>query len=185
MDYQDLFWSELDRQDLLCGLCGGLLIQPPLRIRVTIIHYPGIDETKQFSDKCYCTSISNLTGVWLWNKLRARVGESNLKMITFLRHMCSIDPPVWEEVWQTYWDGVQSPAEIRNRQLGLSSIILSFGKHAQPFPFTSHIQPQSHRALAHTRTHTPYATRPHAEHTHYTDIVSWQLVIMIDVMVTS
>lgn len=51
MDYQDLFWSELDRQDLLYGLCGRLFTQPPLRIRVTIIHYPEIDETKQFSDK--------------------------------------------------------------------------------------------------------------------------------------
>lgn len=65
MDYRALFWSELDCQDLQYRLCGGRLIQPPLRIRVTIIHYPEIDETEQFADKCYCTSIPNLTGVWL------------------------------------------------------------------------------------------------------------------------
>lgn len=47
--------------------------------------------------------------------------------------MCSIDPPVWEEAWQTFSALVQSPRIIRNRQLGLSSITLSFGKHVQTF----------------------------------------------------
>lgn len=109
----------------------------------------------------------NWQGFWLQNKLRARTGESNWKMITFLKHMCSIDPPVWEEVWQTFWARVQSPAEIRNRLLGLSSIILSFGKHAQPFltrtaavaqsahtlPYTPRPNSQTHMRSTHTQTH--------------------------------
>lgn len=37
---------------------------------------PGIDETKQLSGNYYSTPIPNLTGAWLWNKLRAlRRGE--------------------------------------------------------------------------------------------------------------
>lgn len=52
-------------------------------------------------------------------------------MITFLKHMCLIDPPVREEVRKTFWADIQSLKLIRNRLLGLSSIILSFGKHAE------------------------------------------------------
>lgn len=37
MDYQDLFWSELDCQIFLYGLCGKLLVEPPLRIRETVL----------------------------------------------------------------------------------------------------------------------------------------------------
>ncbi len=75
-------------------------------------------------------------------------------------------PKFWEEVWQTFGAGVQSAAEIRNRQLGLSSIILSFGKYAQPFSlYTSHIQPQSHRALTHT-THMQLNSHMQSTHTH-------------------
>lgn len=54
------------------------------------------------------------------------------------------------------WAGVQSPALIKNRQLGLPAIILSFGKHAQPFLFTSHIQLQSHTG---TKAKQPHSHR--------------------------
>lgn len=85
-------------------------------------------------------------------------GANNWKMITFLKHMCSIDPPVREAVWQALWAHNQRPALIKNRHSGLSFIILSFGKYAQAFLFTSHMQLRSHSVLKTHAHHGQTAT---------------------------
>lgn len=163
-----LLCSGLDSRELQYRLWATLLIQPPLFA----------NRWKQLPDNSYSTLISNLTGIWLRKKSRTTTGASNCKMITFLKHMCSIDPPVWEEMWQTLWARVQSPAFIRNRQLGLSSIILSFGKHAQPFLFTSHTQlevPQPHAEGGGTHRHRIQDRA---------DTVCSKLLIVVDVIDT-
>lgn len=116
MYFQDMLWSELDNWDLLYGA---------FFLNVSQLD-PETREEKQDSDNCYCTLIKNLTGVWLLNKLWACFGESCWKVITFRRHMCLIDPPVWKEVRQTFWACIQNPGRNQEQTVGIILIYIIF-----------------------------------------------------------